>query len=219
MLTNFDFELFPDDCEVVEIPPHNQWVFLIQKNGSSSLRKTARKKQYRIYRNREIEALDSIDVYVRDPKSRYVSGVNTFVQHLLRDHPTLDRDTCRWMATRYLFINRHYLPQFHWVLNVSRFLCPTCQIRLHLFKDIDQIVDIDDRAGIIPASEIEIQQILDSSQNLDLWFFLDQILQDNVGTQKSWPELLDCYKQHPSDVYDVLTSKFNSINKSLDVLP
>jgi hypothetical protein len=218
MLTNFDSELFPDDCEVVEIPSHNQWVYLVQKNGSSSLRKTAKKKQYRIYRNQEIESLNSVDVYVRDPKSRYISGVNTFVQHLLRDNRNLDRDTCRWMATRYLFMNRHYLPQFHWVLNLSRFLSPLCQIRLHSFDDIKKIVDINDSAGVVPASDSEIKQILDESPNLDLWFFLDQILQDHIGLQKTWLELLIYYKQHPSGVYDILTSKFQSISKTLDAL-
>ena len=34
MQTALDIELFPDLCEVVEMPLHNQWVYLIQKNGN-----------------------------------------------------------------------------------------------------------------------------------------------------------------------------------------
>ena len=38
MRTALDTELFPDLCEVVAMPLHNQWIYLIQKNGNSSLR-------------------------------------------------------------------------------------------------------------------------------------------------------------------------------------
>src|SRR5210317_1138681 len=115
MLTQFDTELFPNDCEVVEMLSHNQFVYLIQKNGSSSLRREIRDNNLKVYSNHEIADLDNIDVYIRDPQQRYISGVNTYIQQLIRDHPHLDPSTCIWFATRYNFLNRHYLPQFLWL--------------------------------------------------------------------------------------------------------
>ena len=45
MRTALDTELFPDRCEVVEIPLHNQWVYLIQKKRKQRLKSSADKKQ------------------------------------------------------------------------------------------------------------------------------------------------------------------------------
>ena len=62
MRTEVDFELFPEDCEVVEMPLHNQRVFLIQKNGTSSIRLSLEKTNYKVLVNEEIRSLDSVDV-------------------------------------------------------------------------------------------------------------------------------------------------------------
>ena len=112
MRTALDTELFPKLCEVVEIPLHNQWIYLIQKNGNSSLRIQQSRDNLAVFTNDEISALDYVDVYIRNPQARYVSGINTYLQHLQRDHPELDYSTAFWFARRYKFINTHYLPQF-----------------------------------------------------------------------------------------------------------
>ena len=68
MRTALDTELFPDRCEVVEIPLHNQWVYLIQKNGNSSLRRQQARDNLAMFTNDEIRALDHVDVYIRNPR-------------------------------------------------------------------------------------------------------------------------------------------------------
>jgi hypothetical protein len=93
MQTALDTELFPDLCEVVEMPLHNQWVYLIQKNGNSSLREQQAKDNLAMFTNEEISVLDYVDVYIRNPRERYISGVNTYLQHLQRDYPELDYST------------------------------------------------------------------------------------------------------------------------------
>ena len=147
MLTGLDAILFPDDCEVVEIPLHDRYVYLIQKNGSSSLRLDSLEQKLRIFKNQDIRELHAIDVYLRDPVERDLSGVNTFVQHLIRDNPGMDRHTCQMMATRYRFLNRHYLPQWHWLVNLARFINHSCAIRFHAIQQIDQITQRHSRAG------------------------------------------------------------------------
>jgi hypothetical protein len=196
MRTAVDFELFPEDCEVAQIPLHNQWVYLIQKNGSSSIRLRLKKNNYIIFSNEQIRSLDVIDVYIREPRSRYVSGVNTYLQHLERDHPGLDRDTAFWFAKRYKFLNRHYLPQFHWLANLSRYLSPATEIRFRDFKTFGDIVDLNFRALVTPPSEEFVTKLLADDPGLELWLFLDQILLELVGKSMTWSELLDYYKNN-----------------------
>ena len=130
MRTTLDTELFPDLCEVVEMPLHNQCVYLIQKNGNSSLRLQQTRDNLAVFTNDQIRALDHVDVYIRNPRARYVSGVNTYLQHLQRDYPELDLSTAFWFAKRYKFLNTHYLPQFHWLANLARYLRSDAKINV-----------------------------------------------------------------------------------------
>jgi hypothetical protein len=200
MRTAVDFELFSEDCEVVEIPLHDQRVYLIQKNGSSSLRNQQKKDNLRVFVNEQIQTFESVDVYIRNPRSRYVSGVNTYLQHLQRDYPELDYNTAFWFAKRYKFLNRHYLPQFHWLANLSRYLNPTAQIHFRDFRTFGDIVDFDDRARVIPPTEKFVKELLDNDPGLELWLFLDQILLELAGQSMTWSELLNYYKNNHYDI-------------------
>ena len=216
MLTQFDTELFPNDCEVVEMLSHNQFVYLIQKNGSSSLRREVRDNNLKVYSNHEIVDLDTIDVYIRDPQQRYISGVNTYIQQLIMDHPYLDPDTCTWFATRYNFLNRHYLPQFLWLVNLSRFLKASTQIRLRNFQDIGNITKHNKDAGIVKPSTDFVNTLLSNTkEDMRLWWFLDQMLQDMSGRSLTFQEIIEYVKQHPSGVYNTFTQRLSEIAKTL----
>lgn len=205
MLASIDQELFPDDCEVVEMPLHNQWIYLIQKNGSSSLKNLSRSQSLKTYRNQEIGNLSTVDVYVRDPRSRYVSGVNTFVKMLFRKNPELDYQTSIWFATRYNFLNRHYLPQFHWIANLSRFLADDCRLRFHSMNQLRSVVSLDSKPAITPTD----QQLIDLCQSLEsqmeIWYYVDQILLDLAGQQLTWQDLKSHYQQNHPNAWAVLT--------------
>ena len=206
MRTALDTELFPKLCEVVAMPLHNQWVYLIQKNGNSSLRIQQSRNNLAMFTNDEISALDYVDVYIRNPRARYVSGVNTYLQHLQRDHPELDYSTAFWFARRYKFLNTHYLPQFHWLANLSRYLRKDAKIRLRNFKDFGTIANIDFDAFITaPSKEFE-EALFKDDTNIELWLFLDNILLDLSGQEMSWLQLLNHYQyKHPDIVKHVLS--------------
>jgi hypothetical protein len=207
MLGILDAELFPDDCEVIEIPPHNQHVYLVQKNANTSLRRENMKHGYRIYRNEEIQQLNIVDVYIRNPRSRYISGVNTYLQHLQRDKPELDYKTAFWFAKNYKFLNRHYLPQFYWVYNLSKFLDPSAKLRLRDFKTIGSITDFQDRAKVIPPTKEFVQQLLDNNNDIEFWWYVDQILLDLAGQEYTWQELVDHYNHNFPEVIKRVLSK------------
>ena len=206
MRTALDTELFPTLCEVVEMPLHNQWVYLIQKNGSSSLRIQQSRDNLAVFTNDEISALDYVDVYVRNPRARYVSGINTYLQHLQRDHPELDYSTAFWFAQRYKFLNTHYLPQFYWIANVSRYLRKDTKIRLRNFKEFGQITDLNlkPKAVTSPTKQF-VEMLFKDDHNIEFWLYLDQILLNLAGQEMTWTELLQYYiTNHPDIIKHVL---------------
>ena len=196
MRTALDTELFPDLCEVVEMPLHNQWVYLIQKNGNSSLRFQQARDNLAVFTNDEISALDYVDVYIRNPRARYVSGVNTYLQHLQRDHPELDLLTAFWFAKRYKFLNTHYLPQFHWLANLARYLRSDAKIRIRNFKDFGAITDFKSRAEVTPPSQDFVTMLLKENHGIELWLYLDQILLELAGQEFTWTELIEYYQHN-----------------------
>jgi hypothetical protein len=205
MRTALDTELFPKLCEVVEIPLHNQWVYLIQKNGSSSLRVQQSRDDLVVFTNDEISALDYVDVYVRSPRARYVSGVNTYLQHLQRDHPELDFNTAFWFARRYKFLNTHYLPQFYWIANLSQYLRKDTKIRFRNFQDFGTIIDIHDNVAIKKPTQEFVKKLFKNDSNIDLWLYLDQILLDLATKELTWDELLEYYQHnYPGIIKHVL---------------
>jgi hypothetical protein len=185
---------------VVEIPLHNQWVYLIQKNGNSSLRIQQSRDNLAMFTNDEISALDYVDVYVRNPRARYVSGVNTYLQHLQRDHPELDYNTAFWFARRYKFLNTHYLPQFHWLANLSQYLGNNTKIRFRDFKNFSQIVNVNHDAYITKPTQVFVEKLFQDDKSIELWLFLDQILLDLAGQEMTWTQLLDHYQRYHPDI-------------------
>jgi len=196
MRTALDTELFPDLCEVVEMPLHNQWVYLIQKNGNSSLRFQQARDNLAVFTNNEISALDYVDVYIRSPRARYVSGVNTYLQHLQRDHPELDFYTAFWFAKQYKFLNTHYLPQFHWLANLARYLRSDAKIRIRNFKDFGAVTDFKSRAEVTPPSQDFVTMLLKENHGIELWLYLDQILLELAGQEFTWTELVEYYQRN-----------------------
>jgi hypothetical protein len=207
MRTALDTELFPDLCEVVAMPLHNQWVYLIQKNGNSSLRIQQTRDNLAVFTNNEISALDYVDVYIRNPRDRYVSGVNTYLQHLQRNHPELDFYTAFWFAKRYKFLNTHYLPQFHWLANLSRYLRNDAKIRIRDFENFKKITDIHDTAEVTPPSKQFVNELLANDTDLELWLYLDQILLDLAGQEMTWIELLEYYQTNHKNILEHVLPK------------
>lgn len=207
MRTALDTELFPDRCEVVEIPLHSQWVYLIQKNGSSSLRFQQERDKLAVFTMDEILALDHVDVYIRNPESRYVSGVNTYLQHLQRDHPELDYSTAFWFAKQYKFLNTHYLPQFHWLANLARYLRSDAKIRLRNFKDFGTITDFKSRAAVTPPSKDFVYNLFKENHGIELWLYLDQILLELTDREFTWTELLEYYQRNHKNIIEYVLPK------------
>ena len=125
MLSRLDDVIYPNRCEVIEIEPSQRYIYPIFKNASSSIIEYSKQKQYRILFNEQLKRIDVVDVILRDPQSRLISGVNTYVVNLLQENPELDQTTIMYFVNKYLFLNRHYSTQLSWLLNLFRYIDET----------------------------------------------------------------------------------------------
>jgi hypothetical protein len=90
---------------------------------------------YRTLTLEEIRELDQVEIFVRDPWERFLSGVQTFLDF----NPELDKKTALWFINEYLFLNRHFCPQLYWVINLGRFIRPDTKIKISHVRDLAEI--------------------------------------------------------------------------------
>jgi len=216
MFCPLDVELFPENCRVTHLSSCDQWIYWIQKNGSSSLRKEEFNGAMS-YRNHDIASLPIVDIYIRNARARYISGVHTYLEFFQRDHPELDSNTALWFVKRYKFLNRHFLPQFFWLVNLSRYLAPDAQLRIRNLNDLKHATTYMEGPEINKLSQDFTEKLLSDDPNMELWFFVDQILLDLAGHTLTWSQLLEHYQTTHSDTWDLMISKLPQIIQN--VLP
>ena len=213
MLSHLDSIIFPDRCEVIEIVPSQRYVYPIFKNGRSSLYQYADKHKCRVLINEQIKRINSINVVLRNPDERLVSGINTFVQMTIRDHPELDGSTVSWFAQNYLFLNRHYAPQFLWLLNLARYTNSDTKLN---FLGMDQLTNIAQEdhkpADILPATQQLIDQIKNIPNN-EMYQRIDQILVNYIGQSLQFGQLIQHIQQQDSVAYDFVIGRSQRILK------
>jgi len=204
VFSEIDSIIFPDSCEVIETVPSQLYVYPIFKNGSSSLYETQKRMHWNSVYNEQIGSIKTpITVYLRDPRERFVSGVNTFVQHCHRDFENLDTTTILHFVQRYLFLNRHYAPQFFWLINLARY--SSAPLHLQNVDAVNQIVEIKYRAQITPPSLEFLSHIENFPwKQLELYFFLDQILIDRQGQTVSFTQLINDIRSDHPELYQLI---------------
>lgn len=114
---------------VVEIGPHT--VYPMFCGGSTSVTRDCDRK----YINEEIGNCKHINVLLRDPVERYVAGVNEYCQQHNKDI----KETSQLIEQGKL-ANRHFAPQYVWLLHLSKFYKGT--ITLRPFDYIKQLTNL-----------------------------------------------------------------------------
>ncbi len=117
--------LFSTDCTVVEIK--GQYIYPIFKNGSSSIMKEAGE----VLVNDQIAHCDNINIFIRDPEQRFISGINEYCERNNLDlQPTLK------LVEQDVLTDRHFSPQWTWILHLSKHY--KANVTLRPFSDIKQ---------------------------------------------------------------------------------
>jgi hypothetical protein len=202
MLSHLDRIVFPDRCEVIEVVPSQRYVYVIFKNGHSSFNGFKIKNSQRIFINQQIQKLTNIDVIVRNPHDRLISGINTFIQHTVRDNPDLDPVTVEWFALNYLSLNRHYTLQFSWLLNLARYLDSNTTLNFLPMSAIGDITGLDRKPiGVQPASKELINQI-NLITNNEMYQRIDTVIFDCIGQSMTFTQLLQHIKTVDRPAYE-----------------
>lgn len=200
MLSQLDNIIFPDRCDVLEIVSSQRYVYPIFKNGSSSLYESG----FRLVDHNELINIPVVDIYVRNPYERFVTGVNTFLQH----NSSLDPTTVLYFINNYLFLNRHFCPQFHWLVNLHRFT--NAKIRIN---SIDALSDI---------TKLKVNQSNDTLINLGtekLHFYLsiDKVLtEDLIGETVTFELIVQTIKDRYPAVYTEVIQRSKDLCTVLD---
>lgn len=204
MLSYLDPILFPDTIEIVEMPD-GRYVYPIFKCGSSSI-KGANPKYVS---PRHIRQLQQVDVYLREPLDRYVSGVQTW----LRNNPDLDRETALSMISHYMFLDRHFALQFHWLANLARH-APNCWITLN---NIDDLGDITDRTWNVLTRDQDLIDRFNQHSKLHFYLGLDKILYHELrGQCLTFTMILAYIKVNHRELYDEIIQTTKDLCAVLD---
>jgi hypothetical protein len=196
MLSRIDDFIFPNRCEVIEIIPSQRYIYPIFKNGSSSLYEYAKNQKCKILINQQINKIDIIDVIIRNPSDRFVSGINTFVNNTKIANPQFDIDTIIYFAETYLFLNRHYCPQLSWLINLSKYAKKEAKICINDIKMVSECTLLHTK----PPEEnfltpIVIERLTNNVHN-EMYIRLDNLLLELIGQTITFSEILEYIKTH-----------------------
>jgi hypothetical protein len=213
MLSHLDRILFSDRCEVIKIISSQRYVYPIFKNGYNSFILASKRHRWPIRINQQIQKIVSIDVIIRNPKDRLISGINTFIQHTLRDNPALDSNTVQWFAQNYLYLNRHYCSQFLWLLNLARYLNTNATLNFYPMAEIGNITNFDIKPPGVDAATNELIDQITEIKNNEMYQRIDQIIFDCIGQSMTFDQLLQHIKISDSAAYDYVIGYAQQILK------
>jgi hypothetical protein len=203
MLTQLDFELFPDECLVYDTG--DSFLYPIFKNGSSSLMLEQKLKNWKILSNAEISCLQEVNVLIRSPKSRLDSGIQTYINNLLRNNEELDKGTIEFFIDKYGALNQHYMPQFHWLLHLSRFTNTATKMNLIPFSDISMWTA--NHSNVSDRGNNQNELLLD-----DVFQLIDNILYDNLLNRSvTFTEVMQYLRDNCTNEYNEILEIRNRI--------
>lgn len=190
MLSRIDEIIYPNRCEVIEFKDLQRFVYPIFKNGSSSLTEYTQQQKYKILVNEQIKKIPVIDIILRDPTNRFISGFNTFVYNTKRENPNLDLDTIIYFAENYLFLNRHYAPQLSWLLNLNKYLHKDARLKLHDMSALSMFTPLSTKPFEENFLNEQVVKKLKNNVHNEMYIRLDSLLLQLVGREMTFTDIM-----------------------------
>jgi len=206
MLSRIDNIIFPNRCEVIEIEASQRGIYSIYKNGSSSLNEYAQAQKLKILFNEQIKKLSNINVIIRNPQERFISGFNTYVYNTKQENPQLDLDTIIYFAETYLFLNRHYAPQFSWIVNLTRYAGKNTKLHLHGMESLKEFTPLSIKPNETMVLSPEVVDRLNSNIHNEMYQRIDNLLLSLVGQALTFDEILKYLKEKDPKACDHVLS-------------
>ena len=172
MFTRLDDILHPNKVEVIHFDDHDKYIYPIFKNGSSAIQHQTQINGYKKLVNEQIKKVTDIAVFLRNPKERYRSGFQTYIHNNFE----LDYQTIFQLGQQGHILDRHYLPQIHWLINLMRYMDPDARIHIH---NIAMLVHYAPSGLRPPKSNLEVPM----STWMEMALRLDWILWTDMSGQ------------------------------------
>ena len=203
MISYLDPILFPDQCHVYEVEP-NRYVYPIFKNGSSSLVKSARQLNYT-----ELKEVKVVEVFLRDPFERFVSGVQTYLRQL---PPDMDRATVLSIINEFLFVNRHFALQFHWLMNFARH----SEAWIHI-RSMDELSTATEHTLNVLERDEALIAYFENNNKLKFYLQIDKFIYERfMGKTIHFSTILHVLKATEPFLYDEIIQRSKDLCNVLD---
>jgi len=188
MLSFLDKKLFPEHIQVVELYD-GRHVYLIHKNGSTTLNSIKKRN----LSTNEISQLEIIDIFVRDPYQRFLSGVMTYAKKINVHVAELSK-----IINDVHFINNHFSPQLFWVINLQRFT--KANIRINHLDTITEITSINKNEQL---GYDELDVYFNNNSGLKYYLELDCVLVGNFMNQTvTFADILTTLQSNYTELYN-----------------
>ena len=125
MLLMYWSKLLNTNCEAIRVEPYGFVAYPIYKNGRTSLWEYATDNNCKTFINEELKTLDHIIVYLRNPFERFISGVHTYLEF---ENLGSQEDTILKQIEEMTICDRHFVPQFIWLIHLSKYFKGTVRI-------------------------------------------------------------------------------------------
>jgi len=199
MFTPLDSVLFPDECVIVK--SDNTFIFPIFKNGSSSLTSDFPKIPHK-----DVANVTEVTVFIREPIDRFVSGVTTYI----KKNPHIPESAITEFVKQFLFFNRHFCPQFYWLVNLRRHSDAT--IKLENISRISEYTNLHKN-----HSEIKTPSVIADNPTLHFYMALDKVLYwELIGQTVTFADIVLAIKDMYPDVYKEVIERSKQICSVLD---
>lgn len=192
MLSIIDKKLFPDTVELYKLT-NGMTVYPIHKNGSSTLREIAVGKV-------DPSTATTVDIFVRDPYERFLSGVQTYI---IKNN--LDMRTTAEIVNQLYFLDNHFCPQLFWVINLARFT--DAQIRINHLDTLSSITALHHN-----QQHNTLDDYFKNNTQLKYYLELDCVLYENfLGQTVSQQQIFDTVKSNYPELYNDTVAYSRSI--------
>ncbi len=202
MLSSIDNILFPDECIVLKYNT-NKFVYPIYKNGYTSI------GSMNLEQVQDFSSVDSVDVYIRNPIDRFISGVNTYLTNHCQNY---DKKTVLYFIQEFLFLNRHFCPQFFWLVNLRRYT--DAKINLISFDKFNLFSPYHHKPPGVPTVDKSLEYII--NDKIRYYLLLDKVLyEDLLGQTVKFSTIIDTLESKYPTVYADIIKKSKNICNAL----
>ena len=119
----------------------------------------------------------------------------------------MDLDTIIYFAETYLFLNRHYAPQFSWLVNLTRYVDKnTTKLHLHGMDSLKEFTPLILKPNEEKILSQEVVDRLNTNIHNEMYLRIDNLLLSLVGQSVTFEEILTYLKEQDLKAYEHVLS-------------